>query len=187
MIPQSIIQAEFGAHPLCLQIPSLYLFLSFLRRVQTLGDSASWRAWCPYPAPRSSKSLASTGSTGRSRCCFLNCPGYFSGYPSLLTTSPPLKYSLYTLRNHLPSKQGNQRGHNILRLLGSHLWRVSALRWLSILSGFLQLRDGLNVGLAYTWKHWMHTLRNPLGQFWVGSHRFRVETDHHLPHSDNIC
>jgi hypothetical protein len=36
-------------------------------------------------------------------------------------------------------------------------------------------------------RHWMHSLRIPLGQLRVGSHRLRIETDHHIPRSDRIC
>jgi hypothetical protein len=37
------------------------------------------------------------------------------------------------------------------------------------------------------YRHWMHSLKIPLEQLRVGSHRLRVETDHHLPRSNRVC
>ena len=44
----------------------------------------------------------------------------------------------------------------------------------------LELRDRLVVRPQYTFHHWMHALRIPLGLLRVGSHRLRVETDHQI-------
>ena len=33
----------------------------------------------------------------------------------------------------------------------------------------------------------MHAIRIPLGQLKVGSHRLRVETDHHIDRTERIC
>ena len=52
---------------------------------------------------------------------------------------------------------------------------------------FLEIRDGLIVQPKYTFRHWMHALRIPLGQFRVGSHRLRVELDHQIDRVDRIC
>jgi hypothetical protein len=49
---------------------------------------------------------------------------------------------------------------------------------------FLELRDELIVRPQYTFCHWMHALCILLGQFRVGSHRLRVETDHQIDRSD---
>ena len=51
----------------------------------------------------------------------------------------------------------------------------------------LEIRDGLIIRPQYTLQHWMHALRIPLGQLRVGSHRLRVETDHHIDRADRIC
>jgi hypothetical protein len=55
------------------------------------------------------------------------------------------------------------------------------------LEHFLELQDGIVVPPPYTRRHWMHSLRIPLGQLRVGSHRLRIETDHHIPQTDRIC
>ena len=52
---------------------------------------------------------------------------------------------------------------------------------------FLEIKDRLIVRPQYTLRHWMHALRVPLGQFRVGSHRLRVESDHQIDRSDRIC
>jgi hypothetical protein len=55
------------------------------------------------------------------------------------------------------------------------------------LQHFLELRDDIIVRPPYTRRHWMHSLKIPLGQFRVSSHQLRIETDHHIPQSDRIC
>lgn len=50
----------------------------------------------------------------------------------------------------------------------------------------LEIRDGLIIRPQYTFQHWMHALRIPLGQLRVGSHRLRVETDHHIDRANRI-
>jgi hypothetical protein len=52
---------------------------------------------------------------------------------------------------------------------------------------FLELRDGRIVQQQYTLCHSMHDPRIPLGQFRMGSHRLRVETDHQFDRSNRIC
>ena len=51
---------------------------------------------------------------------------------------------------------------------------------------FLEIKDRLIVRPQYTFHHWMHALRIPLGQFRVGSHSIRVESDHQIDRSDRI-
>ena len=51
----------------------------------------------------------------------------------------------------------------------------------------LEIRDGLIVRPQYMFRHWLHALQIPLGQFRVGSHRLRVETNHQMDRSDKIC
>lgn len=50
-----------------------------------------------------------------------------------------------------------------------------------------QCYNKLITRLRHERKHWMHALRIPLGQCRVGSHRHRVEIDHHLPCLQRIC
>lgn len=52
---------------------------------------------------------------------------------------------------------------------------------------FLELRDGVIVRLQYTFHHQMYALRIPLGQFRIGSHRLRVETNHQVDRLDKLC
>jgi hypothetical protein len=54
------------------------------------------------------------------------------------------------------------------------------------LENFLELWDGIIVHPPYTYKHWMHSLRIPLVQLRIGSHRLQVETNHHIPRSDRV-
>ena len=51
----------------------------------------------------------------------------------------------------------------------------------------LELRDGFIVQPQYTFPHLVHALHIPLGQFRVGSHRLRVETDHQVDRLDRLC
>lgn len=57
---------------------------------------------------------------------------------------------------------------------------------MSYLEHFLEFQDGIIVCPPCTHKHWMHSLKIPLGQLKVGSHRLWVETDHHIPRSERI-
>jgi hypothetical protein len=52
---------------------------------------------------------------------------------------------------------------------------------------FLELEDGFIVRPQYTLWHWEHALRIPVGQFRVGSHRLRVESNHQIDRPDKIC
>jgi hypothetical protein len=54
------------------------------------------------------------------------------------------------------------------------------------LEHFLELRDGIIVWPPYTHRHWIHSLKIPLGQLQVGSHRLQIETDCHIPWSDRV-
>jgi hypothetical protein len=55
------------------------------------------------------------------------------------------------------------------------------------LEHFLEMRDGIFVHPPYTHRQRMHSLRIPLGQLQVDSHRHRIETVNHIPRSDRIC
>ena len=52
---------------------------------------------------------------------------------------------------------------------------------------FLEIRVGLIARPQYTFRHWMHALRIPLGQFKVGSHRLWVESNHQIDRPKRIC
>jgi hypothetical protein len=106
---------------------------------------------------------------------------------------PPFRYSLDASAHLLPTRQIVNRDirEDIYRLYIQVTWTSPPTSLGSKMSfyleHFLELRDGIIVRPPYTYKHWMHSLRIPLGQLRVGSHRLRVETDHHIPRSDRIC
>ena len=52
---------------------------------------------------------------------------------------------------------------------------------------FLEIQDGIVARPAYLSRRWNHALRFSLGSFRVGSHRLRVQTDHHMDRADRLC
>ena len=52
---------------------------------------------------------------------------------------------------------------------------------------FLEIQDGIVARPAYLYRRWNHALRFSLGSFRVGSHRLRVQTDHHMDRADRLC
>lgn len=46
MVPQAIVRAKFGAHPLCLE--NMFKVIFFLHGIFTLGDSTSEQGRYPY-------------------------------------------------------------------------------------------------------------------------------------------
>lgn len=88
---------------------------------------------------------------------------------------------------YLPST--NQRGHYKMYIQGywSRPLEILGFKMDFYLEG-LELQDGIIVCPSYTWRHWMHSLRIPLGQFRVGCHRLDrhqppyLATKHDLPY-----
>jgi hypothetical protein len=105
---------------------------------------------------------------------------------------PPFRYSLDAPGHLLPTRQ------ELNKIIRDDIYRQFVqITWVNPQGGlrpkmafyaehFLELRDELIVRPQYTLRHWMHALRIPFGQFRVGSHRLRVETDHQIDRSDRI-
>jgi hypothetical protein len=106
---------------------------------------------------------------------------------------PPFSFSLDAPRHLLSTRQVLNQAirEDIYRLYIQVTWTSPPTSLGSKMSfyleHFLELWDGIVVRPPYTRRHWMHSLRIPLGQLRVGSHRLRIETDHHIPRSDRIC
>jgi hypothetical protein len=147
----------------------------------------------PYLAYCSSETIALSSPLGRAR-------GWFAGVSDLLESVgiqmdrlPPFRYSLDAPGHLLPTRQ------ELNRIIRDDIYRqFIQITWVNPQGGlrpkmafyvehFLELRDGLIVRPQYTLRHWVHALCIPLGQFRVGSHRLRVETDHQIDRSDRIC
>jgi hypothetical protein len=106
---------------------------------------------------------------------------------------PPFRYSLDAPGHLLPTRQV------LNKIIRDDIYRqFIQITWVNPPGGlrpkmafyaehFLGLRDGFIVRPHYTLCHWAHALRIPLGQFRVGSHRLRVETDHQIDRPDRIC
>jgi hypothetical protein len=106
---------------------------------------------------------------------------------------PPFSFSLDAPHHLLSTRQVLNQAirEDIYRLYIQVTWTSPPTSLGSKMSfyleHFLELQDGIIVRPPYTCKHWMHSLRIPLGQLQVGSHRLQIETDHHIPRSDRIC
>jgi hypothetical protein len=160
--------------------------VSFLHHIRGLADSTMGRDWYPYLAYCSSETIALSSPLGRAR-------GWFAGVSDLLESVgiqmdhlPPFLYSLDALGHLLPTRQVLNKiiRDDIYRWFIQIIW-VNPLRGLHpkmafYVEHFLELRDGLITRPQYTFRHWVHALCIPLGQFKVGSHRLRVETDHQI-------
>jgi hypothetical protein len=106
---------------------------------------------------------------------------------------PPFRYSLDAPGHLLPTRQV------LNKIIRDDIYRqFIQITWVNPPGGlrpkmafyaehFLELRDGFIVRPHYTLCHWAHALWIPLGQFRVGSHRLRVETDHQIDRPDRIC
>jgi hypothetical protein len=171
----SIIQAEFSVQPFCLEV--IFHLISFIHRVRSFRDSTTRRERYPYLALCSSEALASDHSTGRAR-------GWFSEASRLLQSMtisperlPPFKYSLDASVHLLPPRQIVNRDirEDIYRLYIQVTWTSPPTSLGSKMSfyleHFLELRDGIIVHPPYTYRHWMHSLKIPLGQLrsWFSS------------------
>jgi hypothetical protein len=190
-VPHHIILAEFGARPFRLE--TVFGLVSFLHRIWGLADSAKGRDRYPYLAYCSSETIALSSPLGRAR-------GWFAGVSDLLESVgiqidrlPPFRYSLDAPGHLLPTRQV------LNKIIRDDIYRqFIQITWVNPPGGlrpkmafyaehFLELRDGFIVRPQYTFRHWVHALRIPLGQFRVGSHRLRVETDHQIDRPDRIC
>jgi hypothetical protein len=106
---------------------------------------------------------------------------------------PPFSFSLDVPRHLLPTRQvlNHAIKEDIYKLYIQVTWTSPPTSLGSKMSfyieHFLELRDGIIILPPYTRKHWMHSLRIPLGQLLVGSHRLWIETNHHIPQYDRIC
>lgn len=74
MIPQHIVQAQFETHPF--HVKATFGSISLLHQVWNFVDLATVRDWYPYLAYCSSEVIASTYSSPRAYCWFLEVMAY---------------------------------------------------------------------------------------------------------------
>ena len=190
-VPQHIILAEFGVRPFRLE--TVFRLVSFLHRIRSYADSRSGQDRYPYLAYCSSETIALSSPPGRARGWFAGVSDLFESVGIHIDRLPLFRYSLDAPGHLLPTRQ------KLNKIIRDDIYRqFIQTTWVNPQGGlrpkmafyaehFLELQDGLIVRPQYTFCHWMHTLRIPLGQFRVGSHRLRVETDHQIDRSDRIC
>jgi hypothetical protein len=190
-VPQHIILAEFGAHPF--RFETMFRLVSFLHRIRSFGDSVKGRDRYPYLAYRSFEVVSLSSPPGWARCWFEGVSGLLALVGIRLDCLPTFRYSLDARGHLLPTR------HEMNKIIKDDIYRQFVqIAWVSPWAGlcpkmafyieqFLELRDGLIIRPQYTLRHWMHALLIPFGQFKVGSHKLRVETDHQIDRSDKIC
>ena len=106
---------------------------------------------------------------------------------------PPFQYSLDAPGHLLPIRQELNKiiKEDIYKQFIQTTWisppRGLCTKMAFYVEHFLEIRDMLIVRPKYRLRNWMHALLIPLGQFRVGSHRLRVESDHQINRADRVC
>ena len=147
----------------------------------------------PYLSYCSSETISCATHSSKAKCWFTRVSSLLISVGIQIDHLPPSQYSLDAPDHLLPTRQ------ELNKIIREDVYKQFVqVTWVNPPGGlrpkmafyvehFLEIIDGLIFQPQYTFRHWMHALRIPLGQLRVGSHRLQGEMDHQIDRLNRIC